>query len=459
MSGILQSSMPPGATDVAENGHAARAKHRTVLFVAPEFPPCNLTAGHRTRLFVRHLAEFGYRPIVVTLRPESYETKTDPELMNLVAPHVEVVRTRALPVRPVRPLRLIGDLGIRSFPFHLGAMRQLIRTHDVDLVYIPIPPNYSSLLGPLSRLLFRVPFAIDYIDPWVYRPTPDEWKSLKSLASHVLAMLLEPVALCGVAGITGVAEGYYEGVLNRHPRLRSLPRAAIPYGGEPMDFQYVRDHWRPCRLLDRPELTGKLVLTYAGAILPRAHGTLRSLLLACARWKQSGDPLAKRLALLFVGTGRRPTDSDSGIVRPIARECGAEDFTTEIADRQPFVDILSLLTQSHAVMVLGSSDAFYTASKTFQALQSRRPILALLHAASSAAAILDGLPGVSQVRFDDTCPVEERISDIVQSLRQIVAAPAEPLHRDMTMLDQYSAREMTRRLAAFFDEILRNRTP
>jgi hypothetical protein len=431
--------------------------HRTVLFVAPEFPPCNLTAGHRTRLFVRHLPEFGYRPVVLTLRPESYETKIDPELMNLVAPGAEIVRTRALPVRPVRPVRLIGDLGIRSFPFHLAAVRKLVRTHGVDLIYIPIPPNYSSLLGPLSRFLFRVPFAIDYIDPWIYRPTADEWRSPKSLASHALSRLLEPLALCGVAGITGVAEGYYAGALDRHPRLRNLPLAAIPYGGEAMDFQYVRDHLRPSRLLAQPELSGKLVLTYGGAILPRAHGTLRSLLLSCARWKQSGDPLAERVALLFVGTGRRPTDPGSGVVAPIARECGADHFVTEIADRQPFIDVLSLLTQSHAVMVLGSSDPYYTASKTFQALQSRRPILALLHAASSAAGILNGLPGVAQIRFDDTRPVEGCHADIVQALRQMASASSEPVDRDMATLDEYSARAMTRRLAAFFDDVLRTR--
>ncbi|HMO83879.1 MAG TPA: hypothetical protein PKC18_03055, partial [Lacipirellulaceae bacterium] len=86
---------------------------RRVLFVAAEFPPCNLTAGHRTRLFVRNLPEFGYAPIVLTVQASAYDTRLAEELASLVAPDVEIIRTRALPTRPVR---LVGDLGVRRFP-------------------------------------------------------------------------------------------------------------------------------------------------------------------------------------------------------------------------------------------------------------------------------------------------------------------------------------------------------
>ena len=53
---------------------------------------------------------------------------------------------------------------------------------------------------------------------------------------------------------------------------------------------------------------------------------MRALLRACKRWIDSGDPVARRVTLLFVGTGARPTDPGSGLVMPIARECGADGF-------------------------------------------------------------------------------------------------------------------------------------
>lgn len=432
---------------------------RTVVIVAPQFPPSNLTAGHRTRLFVRHLPEFGYTPIVLTVEAGCYEERLDVELEDLVAPSVQIVRTKALPTRPVR---LVGDLGIRSFAHHLAALRRLHRQRRIDLLYIPIPPNYSSLLGPLAKALFGIPYAIDYIDPWVYPITDDERRSWKARVSHVLARLLEPIAVSSAAGITGVAEGYYAGVLARHPHLRRRPSAGIPYGGEPLDHQHVAltsGTGRPPRLLDRPELHGQLVLLYAGALLPRAHGTLRALLGAARRWRESGDPEALRFRLLFVGTGARPTDPSSGLVLPLARECGAESFVVEVADRQPYLDVLAALHHAQGVMVLGSDEASYTASKTFQALHSRRPVLAVLHEGSSASAILRQMTGVQLVTFTDHEPVHTRGAALEASLRAVLGAdPHRSVDRDLEVLEQYSARAMSRKLATFFDAVLAGRS-
>jgi hypothetical protein len=428
--------------------------NRRVVIVAPHFPPSNLTAGHRTRLFLRHLPEFGYEPTVLTVGPRYYEERLDPALEPLVPRDVCLLRTRALPTRPVR---LVGDLGIRSFPFHLLALRRLARQGHIDLLYLPIPPNYSSLLGPLAKRLWGVPYVIDYIDPWVYPITPDERRSPKARLSHRLARWLEPWAARDADGITGVAEGYYAGTLERHPHLRRRPTAAIPYGGEALDHEHAANSAAPAPLVGGCGLEGALVIAYAGALLPRAHGTARALFRAARRLVESGDPLASRLRLLFVGTGARPNDPGSGLVAPIARECGADGFTVEIADRQPYLDVLSLLHAAQAVLILGSSEAAYTASKTFQALHSRRPVLALLHEASSASAFLRGVPGVALVNFRDGRPVECCEREIAAALHRVLSHGRGPVERPPELLEQHSARAMSRRLAAFFDEVLGRR--
>lgn len=426
-------------------------KVRNVLFVAPEFPPCNLTGGHRTRLFIRHLPDFGYRPVVLTIRPEYYETLLDKGLLHLVSPKVEIIRTRALPTRPIR---LVGDLGLRCLPFHFLALRRLIRKQKFDLLFLTIFPAYTSLIGPVTHLLYGLPYVIDYQDPWIYSPTEGQMRSWKARLSHLLARKLEPFALSRVSGVTGVASAYYAGVLGRHPRIEQLPTASIPLGGEPLDHDYVMKAGLPPRLLNRLGLRGRIVLTYAGALLPRAHGTLRTLLRACKRWVESGDSVAARVTLLFVGTGSRPNDAASGLVLPIAKECGADAFVQEIAERQPYLDVLALLHHSHGVLILGSSEASYTASKTFQALYSLRPVLGLLHAESSASAILRKMPGVALVNFSDRNPVEECEAEIEAALRHVATRSTAQVPRSLEILNEYSAREMTRRLAAFFDAVL-----
>jgi hypothetical protein len=424
---------------------------RTVLFVASQFPPCNLTAGHRTRLFVRHLPEFGYHPIVLSMRGDCYEERLDPDLEKLLPPELEVIRTGAV---PIRPLRLVGDYGVRTFLFHLSAIGRLARQRRVDLLCIPIPPNYSSLLGPLVKRLYGIPYAIDYIDPWIYPITEDERWSWKARVSRLLARVLEPMAVSVAGGLTGVAPEYYAGVLARHPHLRRRPSAGIPYGGEALDHQVIASNGHRPALMDQLGLHGRLVMVYAGAILPRAQGALRALLQACRRWVESGAAAAQQLALLFVGTGARPNDPGSGLVAPVARQCGAERFVIEVAERRPYLDVLRLLHHAQGVLILGSTDAGYTASKTFQALHARRPILALLHGRSSASAILRGMPGANLVTFTDERPVEACDAEIRAGLAAVAGAGTEPVDRNLTLLEPYSAREMSRRLAGFFDEVL-----
>jgi hypothetical protein len=431
------------------------SKPRTVIFVAPQFPPSNLTAGHRTRLFVRHLPEFGYTPIVLSMRGDCYEERLDPALELLVAPGVEVIRTGAL---PTRPLRFVGDYGVRTFPFHLAAIGRLARQRHIDLLYIPIPPNYSSLLGPLVKRLYGLPYAIDYIDPWVYPITEDERRSWKARLARLLARVLEPMAVSAAGGVTGVAPEYYAGVLARHPHLRRRPSAGIPYGGEALDHEAIACNGHQPALVDSLGLHDRLVMVYAGALLPRAHGTLRALLKACRSWVESGDAAAQKLTLLFVGTGARPNDAGSGLVAPIARQCGAEHFVIEVAERQSYLDVLTLLHHAQGVLILGSSDAGYTASKTFQALHAGRPILALLHGGSSAAAILRGMPGTSLVAFSDERPVASCDAEIRAGLSAVAGAGTEPVDRDLALLEPYSAREMARRLAGFFNEVLASRS-
>ena len=105
---------------------------RQVVMVAAHFPPSNLAAVHRARLWAQHLPEFGWRPIVLTTHHDYYEERLDWDLAALVPESLEVVRTRALPVKPVR---LIGDIGIRALPWHLAALKRLVGERGVDFVH------------------------------------------------------------------------------------------------------------------------------------------------------------------------------------------------------------------------------------------------------------------------------------------------------------------------------------
>ena len=190
---------------------------RTVAIVAPHFrtkQPC----GRSSRTAAgAHLSRFGWKPIIVTTHHDYYEEALDWDLASLVDPALDVVRTKALATLPIR---LIGDIGVRAFPWHLSALRRLKRERRVDFVHITVPSFYSALLG--ARLFARdpQPFGIDYIDPWVPHVAGRANTLFQGVGIDEARERLEPYAVQHAALITGVAEGYYAGVLKRSPQAR-----------------------------------------------------------------------------------------------------------------------------------------------------------------------------------------------------------------------------------------------
>jgi len=91
---------------------------KNVVLVAAHFTPSNLAAVHRSRLWAQHLREVGWNPIIVTTHYRHYEEALDWDLHGLVQADLEVIRTAAF---LTKPLRTVGDIGVRGLLFHYRA--------------------------------------------------------------------------------------------------------------------------------------------------------------------------------------------------------------------------------------------------------------------------------------------------------------------------------------------------
>lgn len=351
---------------------------KTVILVAPLFVPNNLASVHRARLWANHLPEFGWKPIILTVRPEYYEEKAELELLQLLPKGLEIVRSRAFPV--TKP-RLVGDIGWRSILFMRLELSRLIRSRKIDFVHFTVPAFAPALLGQwLDRK--GVPYGLDYIDPWVserpfnYFPLSKAWWAQKS------GVWLEPVAVRKARLITGITEGYYKGVLARNQNLRKhVVTRAMPYGFDLRDHMEARRgmaEFQPVFMSD-----GKINLIYAGALLPRAHNNLRlfisALLLLNKKPGWSG-----KVRVTFIGTGPDPKRPDLYTIRWIAEEMGASDLVNEVPGRLPYLDVLRNLEASDGIVLLGSDEAHYSPSKIYQSMLSGKPIFGLMHPESLA---------------------------------------------------------------------------
>jgi hypothetical protein len=422
---------------------------RRIAIVTGHFPPSNLAGVHRSRLWAQYLPEFGWEPIIVTAHSDYYEEQLDPVLLELVSPELRVIRTRAIPVEPVR---LVGDIGIRALYWQFKVLDELVRRKEIDFLHITIPSNYTALLGEALYRQHSFPFGIDYQDPWVHILPSAEKSFSKAWMSWKLAQWLEPWAVKNVALITGVAPLYYEPVLERNPHLRDrCITAAMPIGNSEGDYRYLRDNVRETFLF--PENDALFHMIYAGAMLPKSYTVLECLLSALVTLQDRSPELIEQLRIHFVGTGASPDDPKGHNILPLVRRFGLERYVDEKPNRISYIDVLNHLVHASAILILGSTEAHYTPSKVYQAVQAQRPIFALLHEKSTAAAVLRESRAGQIVTFGEgQLPDAQELASTLAAFIKNTRYSAEGIRWDA--FECYSARNSSRALAGAVDQAL-----
>lgn len=449
---VMASAMAPAARP--------QTPRRRVLILTPHFPPDSSAATHRMRLLAPYLAELGWEPIVLTADPAGYEQPIEPGLLALVPPDLHVERYH--PWSPQWTRRIgIGDLGLRSMVPALRAAWRLLRRESIDALVITTYPVYTAALGPVLKRRFGVPFVVDLQDPWVgawgrsVGGGPAGAPDLKSRASRWVAAVLERPVFAAADGIVGVSARTYEDVQARLPAARGARCAEIPLGGDERDFEAVR-RWPTCGRPFDPQ-DGLVHLCAVGTLLPVGVEVARALFDALAELRRRSPDRAARLRLHFFGTSNQRSADAAPRVLPLAVDAGVADLVTETAGRIDYVNAVRVQADASALLLLGSTEAHYTASRLYPALLARRPIVAVYHAASTVSGILRGHtrpPTVRLVQLEAGHAPAEYRSAIASALD---ACAEGPQYRgsdvDSSVFEEYSARTMAGRLATLLSEV------
>lgn len=421
---------------------------KRILIISPHFPPSNLAAVHRSRLFAQHLPEFGWQPLVLTVHEDYYEEKLDWNLHKLLPQGLKIEKSKAFKV--TKP-RLIGDIGLRAF-FHLYKnAKEIIKRESIDFLYIPIPSFYVALLGRWLHKTTGVKYGIDYIDPWVHFFPGSEKLFSRHWFSTQIAKFLEPIAVKKASLITGVSEGYYQGVIDRNPYLKqSALFAAMPYGGEYLDHVRLKELQLKPYLFEKKE--NKIQLVYAGAMLPKAYKPLEQIFKAITQDKS----LFNNVEIHFIGTGKLPNDNQSFNIKQLAEQYNLwQEIVFEYPARIPYLDVLIHLDSAAGVFILGSTEPHYTPSKVYQGVLSEKPILAVLHQASSACEIIKNANAGLVLSFNGEDEIEKIGNQFVKVFNDFLLfyKTFNATNVIKTEFEKYSAKEVTRILAEKLDEV------
>ena len=420
---------------------------RTCVIVSPYFPPSTLAGVHRARHLAKHLPAAGWTPIVLCVDEAHHEERLDPGLASLVPETVEIIKTPAISHRLTRPFGL-GELSLRGLLPLRRELFRLLETRSVGAVLITGSPYYPMLLAGEVKRRFGTPVVLDFQDPWISAWGAKQPPVSKAGLSHWLATQLEPRAVTAADFITSVSETQNSEMAARYSGLDRRRMSAIPIGSDPEDFDALRD--TPTKggavSLDRSCIN----LSYVGNIWPGATEPLKVFLGAVARLAAAQPELARRLRINFVGTSNQPNEFTRFAVRPLAEAAGVGAIVKETPQRVPYLEALSILAASDGLVMIGSDEPHYTASKIYPNLMSGRPYLSLFHRASSAHEILSAAGGGDSFAFstaDELASLENPLSD---GLIRLICAPESLGKADPAVYAPYEASSIARQYGDIF---------
>ncbi len=431
---------------------------KRLLFVTYYFPPSGGPGVQRSLKFVKYLPEFGWRPTVLTVRPESASwPDPDPDSVADIPEDTLVERTGAWDpyalyarllgrkkqevisvgftgedgttpgrrfARWLRANLFLPDARVGWVPFATARARALMR-QKYDAVLTTGPPHSTHFAGLALRRTHGTPWLVDFRDPWTEIDFQSELP-ITGLA-RALDAFLERRVLRNADGFAVVSAS-----MQRRFAQRGYMSEVIENGFDPADFE----EGTPSHTVSRDAF----VVAHVGNMNRSRNPE--------ALWKALSDPEAASdypaLQLRFTG------HVDPAVLASASASCSGVHL-----DTLPYVPHRAAIDRMREAALLllcinrvQGAEGIPT-GKLYEYLASGRPVLALGPADGDAARILQETGAGRMFDFDDADGVRAFLHTHYEAWRAgspIQGAPADRIAR-------YSRREQTRQLAALLSSL------
>ncbi|OPY79862.1 MAG: Glycosyl transferases group 1 [Syntrophorhabdus sp. PtaU1.Bin153] len=325
---------------------------RKVLIIAEYFPPAGAVGTFRVTKFVKYLREFGWEPVILTLREECYiETKwpLDQSLMKDIPEGISVYRTS------LWKSALFKDPGIRWIPPLFAGISSVIRKERPTLLYITGNPFWPMIVAPTVKFFHRLNYVVDLRDPWKLAQPIKPLRGYKARSVSLINRILEPIVIKHASKTICVSEQMCQEYRHEYSDLSPNHFAVITNGYDPDDFSSVR-----------PKKFNEFTIVYAGKFLT-GESFRDPTQFFCALRKL----LDRNFNVHFVHVGQR----DAEVMRAAARagiktQC---DFVGQL----PYKETISYTKGADLLLLIGGGQRTEQTGKIFDYMGCERPILAL----------------------------------------------------------------------------------
>ena len=445
------------------------AAPRTVLVLAYHFPPIGGAGVQRTVKFVKYLPEFGFWPVVVTTGSDETWPPRDATLEREIPPGTPIYRTPKAPpppfprwIEPVedRVLRILQLRDRNSRTWIESCVNQGLRAgrdHSPDLVYASVSPFESCQAAAFLARAFGVPWVADLRDPWALDEMmvySTRWHRLaevrrmrRELSTARLVIMNTPEA---ARALTEAMPEFNETkVLTITNGFDAADFAGPPPPKRQHEFRIVHTGHLHSELGARHRQRRWVRRLLGGERLPvdietRSH---IYLLAALGRWRSGSPNMHKHVRLVLAGattTSDRLAVERSG-VSELVEMPGYLDHQSSIALIRSadllFLPMHNLPQGERARLVPG---------KTYEYLAAGPPILAAVPDGDASDLVRESGNG-------DVCRPDD-VGGILSSLRaryELWLAGKDHRWSESELCHRFERRQLTRKLAASFERILR----
>jgi len=446
---------------------------KKVLIIAYGFPPMSYAGVFRTLKFCKYLPQFDWQPLVLTIKDTPYHHKNY-SLLEQLPTNVTVYRTSTIdPARwyshrarlkkskinmysqkssedsvkgnvifksgvskKIRKflfnLVSFPDHMIFWIPFAVIAGIKIVRKEKPDVIYVSSPPHSSHLIGLILSKLFGKPWIADFRDPLVdneYIVQLSQSKIQMKINVWLEAVIIRQ-ATCVLLNTTSNRNT----MLKRYHSLDQNKLITLTNGFDEDDVKDIV-----------AEENQKFTITFLGSFYPYFKTDL--FLDGLKLWieKAGASTVLHRFQVLFIG-GKNPE------VESMIHKRNLSDII-HCVGYMPKKEAMRMCLASHLLLLIlgfNKDSERIVPSKIFDYFLCKKPILAIAPEGEMEKLIRESKTGYI-VTENKPGHIEKIIDD---NYREFIAGRKVNYSPDWDVIEQYSARFLSKTLASIFNDAI-----
>jgi glycosyltransferase involved in cell wall biosynthesis len=396
--------------------------YKKVLLITHEYPPIGGPASIRYMQFSKYLPNYGWKPIVLTVKNPSFLIKKDKSLK--VPRNTKIYRSITIPTFTLYKALsyFIGNKASDAIFFpdpYIGWILntiikgyQIIRKEKIDLILVGCSPNSSAIIGYILKKLTKKPFIIDFRDPYAGNPSNDYFSGIhkyidKKLEQRIIQSLDSAITVT-------------ESFIKYFPYKEKF--TVIPNGY----FDLVLNKEKPTEKYE------EFTISTIGAIY---SGELWINFLRALKIFQKKSNL--KIRVLFIGYGSQR------LLEPIAKKLNLADII-QYTGFIPNEECNMVLEKSHLLVInLPAHKNSALVVKIFSMIHSDSPILGIMDQSSETANfILKSKTGIV---------VKNTMQDILEGLMELIDAKFD---RNWQYIQLFDRKNLTAKFAEVFNKVI-----